>query len=315
MQGAVAVVDAVVFTKAVETETADAADFLAREIQRVEQAEAVFQFIFQPGEFEFAVKERLVERHIVGDKLVRAFKIFQQFRQDSGKSWLVRDALIGNAMYADGICLNGLLRVEIAVEITLGRAAVDEFNAADFNNAMAFRFVATIEIHARRFRIEDDLTHGVSLLQRAGTFDAFGNGAEKFQIFWRFLGKDFCTGAHISAHQFISGAVFIAQFKLGLAEAQMNEGIADSVRAAHCVLQSGQGGSVIAVQKVGVADGNENPRCRCPVFFGIGEEVPGVLVRSDSIAVFAFFGEGIADFAEAVDAGVQVRVEFGHGVP
>jgi len=41
------------------------------------------------------------------------------------------------------------------------------------------------------------------------------------------------------------------------------------------------------------------------------------LVGSDSIAVFAFFGEGIADFAEAADAGVQVRVEFGvgHGVP
>ena len=84
----------------------------------------------------------------------------------------------------------------------------------------------------------------------------------------------------------------------------MNEGIADGFRAAHRVFQGGEGGGVVTVQKMGVADGNENPCRRCPVFFGIGEEVPGVLVGSDSIAVFAFFGEGIADFAEAADADV-----------
>ena len=173
MQGAVAVVDAVVFAEAVEAEAADTADFFARQLQRVEQAEAVFQFVADPGEVKLAVKEGLVERHIVGDELIRAVEVFQQFRQDGGEGRLLGDALIGNAMDAHRIRINRLLRVEIAVEITLGRAAVNQLNAADFNDAVAFGFVAAIKIHAGGFRIEDDLAHGVSFIAADGVFRCF----------------------------------------------------------------------------------------------------------------------------------------------
>ena len=64
---------------------------------------------------------------------------------------------------------------------------------------------------------------------------------------------------------------------------------------------------------MGVANGNENPGRRFPIFFRVWQQVPGVLVGRDGIAVFAFFGEGVANFTETADAGVQVRVKFGVG--
>ena len=94
----------------------------------------------------------------------------------------------------------------------------------------------------------------------------------------------------------------------------MDKGIADGIGAAHRLLQCGQRSGVIAAEKIGIANGGLYPCRRFPVFFGGRQQVPGVLISGDGIAVFAFCGEGIADFAEAVDAGVQVRFEFGHGV-
>ena len=94
----------------------------------------------------------------------------------------------------------------------------------------------------------------------------------------------------------------------------MDKGIADGIGAAHRLLQCGQRSGVIAAEKMGIANGGLYPCCRFPVFFGVGQQVPGVLVSGDGIAVFAFCSEGIADFAETVDTGVQVRFEFGHGV-
>jgi len=67
-------------------------------------------------------------------------------------------------MHAHGFSLNGLFRAEAAAELVFSRAAVNEFNTANFDNTVAFRFVAGIEIHTRGFGIEDNLAHGVSLL-------------------------------------------------------------------------------------------------------------------------------------------------------
>ena len=69
----------------------------------------------------------------------------------------------------------------------------------------------------------------------------------------------------------------------------------------------------VEIEEIGIIDSNLYPRCRFPVFLRVRQQVPGVLIRNDSIAVFTVFSEGIADFAKAADAGVQVRVKFGVG--
>ena len=89
----------------------------------------------------------------------------------------------------------------------------------------------------------------------------------------------------------------------------MDEGIVAAAGAGQGGLEIIARTNVITVQKPGVTNSSEYPGCRFPAGFGFGQQIPGVLVGFDGLRVFALRGEGIADFAEAVDADVQMRVE------
>ena len=172
VQAAVAVIDAVVFAECVQIVFGNG-DFVFGELQGIGEREAVFEFEAGFGEFEFAVKEGLVERHVVRDELVRAVKIGKQIVEDSGKGRLTGDAFVGDAVHTHRVRLNALFGVDVLVKVIFGRAAVDEFDAADFNDAVTFGFVTAIEVHAGGFGIEDDLAHGVSLMKSGEIFGIF----------------------------------------------------------------------------------------------------------------------------------------------
>ena len=74
VQAAVAVIDAVVFAERVQIVFGNG-NFVFGELQGVGEREAVFEFETGFGKFEFAVKEGLVERHVVRDELIRAVKV------------------------------------------------------------------------------------------------------------------------------------------------------------------------------------------------------------------------------------------------
>ena len=137
------------------------------------EREAVFEFEAGFGEFEFAVKEGLVERHVVRDELIRTVKIGKQIFEDSGKGRLTGDAFVGDAVHTHRVRVNSLFGVDVLVKVVFSRAAVNEFDAADFNDAVAFGFVTAIEVHAGGFGIEDDLAHGVSLMKSSEIFGIF----------------------------------------------------------------------------------------------------------------------------------------------
>ena len=74
VQAAVAVIDAVVFAERVQIVFGNG-NFVFGELQGVGEREAVFEFETSFGKFEFAVKEGLVERHVVRDELIRAIEV------------------------------------------------------------------------------------------------------------------------------------------------------------------------------------------------------------------------------------------------
>ena len=172
VQAAVAVIDAVVFAERVQIVFGNG-DFVFGELQGISEREAVFEFEAGFGEFEFAVKEGLIERHVVRDELIRAIKIGKQIFEDSGKGRLTGDAFVGDAVHTHRVRVNALFGVDVLVKVVFGRAAVDEFDAADFYDAVTFGFVTAIEVHAGGFGIEDDLAHGISLMKSGEIFGIF----------------------------------------------------------------------------------------------------------------------------------------------
>ena len=172
VQATVAVIDAVVFAECVQIVFGNG-DFVFGKLQGIGEREAVFEFEAGFGEFEFAVKEGLVERHVVRDELVRAVKVGKQIVEDGGKGRLTGDAFVGDAVHAHGVRVNALFGVDVLVKVVFGRAAVDEFNAADFYDAVTLGFVAAVEVHAGGFGVEDDLAHGVSLVKSSEIFGIF----------------------------------------------------------------------------------------------------------------------------------------------
>ncbi len=73
---------------------------------------------------------------------------------DGREERLARQKGARQAVHGERLLRHVALRIEIMVQRLAGRNAVQQFDAADLDHA-----VAGTRIEARRFRIEDDLTH------------------------------------------------------------------------------------------------------------------------------------------------------------
>ena len=105
------------------------------------------------GALQFRIQEADIERCVVNDK-TRVANEGQKIFRDFSKRWLVLEEFLGQAVHRKSFGRNIALGIEITVKRLAGRNPIDQFNAADFYQAMAL-----IGIEPGCFRIEDDLTH------------------------------------------------------------------------------------------------------------------------------------------------------------
>jgi hypothetical protein len=82
------------------------------------------------------IQESHIERRVVDNHLGIADKR-QQVVRDLREIRLVGEKLIADAVHGARALVDFAARINILVEVILGDAAVHNFNAADFNNAMA----------------------------------------------------------------------------------------------------------------------------------------------------------------------------------
>src|SRR5262249_43590056 len=99
-------------------------------------------------------------------------------------------------------------------------------------------------------------------------------GLEKLEIL-RFAFEDLCAREHVGTGQFVRRAVQIAELEFALTQAKMQKWVADSVRTMHRQRQVVSAGGEVLSQKVGIADGSQDPRRRLPLRLRLREQVPG----------------------------------------
>src|SRR5215471_567335 len=124
--------------------------------------------------------------------------------------------------------------------------------------------------------------------------------------------EDLVAGAHVGAHQLVGGAIAIAGLELALAQTQVEEGIADRARAAHRVREIVAARRVVAAEKVGVADGGEDPGRRLPLDLRLGEQIPRGPVAREGIGVASRPGVLVSRLRQPLDLGVHLLGKFGH---
>ena len=73
---------------------------------------------------------------------------------DGRKHRFVGKELLGQAMHTQCIGVAGALRIDVVVQSAPGQPSVDEFDAADFDHAVALQRVQT-----RGFGVEEDDSH------------------------------------------------------------------------------------------------------------------------------------------------------------
>ena len=110
----------------------------------------------QPEQLEFGVKKAEVERRVVDDDF-RALYVVAQLLRDLGKTRLVAQELGRQAVHRQRALFRIAVRIEVAVKVVTGQHAVVQFDAADFDDA-----VARARVQAGGFSIEDNLTHKLS---------------------------------------------------------------------------------------------------------------------------------------------------------
>ena len=118
------------------------------------------QRVDKPGSDRFALNARQfriekcqVEFGVMNDQRVRPDEC-EKFIQNGGKQRLPSEKLSGQAMNGESIHRHVALGIDVAVKPASGRDMVNEFDACDLDNAMAFAW-----IQAGRFGVQNDFTH------------------------------------------------------------------------------------------------------------------------------------------------------------
>ena len=126
-----------------------------RQRQRVQHPAVLADVLdrrFQP--LQFVVDEPHVEVRVVDDQFRAADKL-QEFRGHVLEQRLHGKKVVVDAMDLQRAGPHRPLRIHVAVERLLGKLAVDQLDATDFDDP-----VARLGLQARGFRIQYDLPHG-----------------------------------------------------------------------------------------------------------------------------------------------------------
>ena len=99
------------------------------------------------------IQEADIEGGIVDHQLGSA-DIGQEIIDNIGKTGLVLEKLVGNAVNLDGTGIDDTIRLQVDMEIVAGETAINQLDAADLDNP-----VILLRLEARGFRIENDLPH------------------------------------------------------------------------------------------------------------------------------------------------------------
>ncbi len=84
----------------------------------------------------------------------------EQILHDFGELAVLGEKFAGKAVHAHHLFRHGALRIDISVKLAPGALQIDKFDAADFNDAVAFARLRVVRKRARGFGVEDDLAHG-----------------------------------------------------------------------------------------------------------------------------------------------------------
>ena len=123
---------------------------------------------------------------------------------------------------------------------------------------------------------------------------------EIVEVFGIFVVEQVGASTYISALQLVKGLRMVAQFKVALAEAQVEKRDADTAGAVHNCGKVVAAGNVVATKEVGVADGSQDPGGGRAIELGLGKQIPCFPVQGERIGKAVKVGVGVALRAKAV---------------
>ena len=148
-------IDVVALAQCIEAVALSRMDF-ARQCQRIKHTRVLGDLRLRVlHELELILDKANIEISIVNDEF-GVFDECEELVSDVGKSWCRLQVFVADAVDALGALFDVAIRVEEAVKLAARQTTIDEFNAADFDDA-----VALADGEARGFGVEYDLTHCV----------------------------------------------------------------------------------------------------------------------------------------------------------
>ena len=127
----------------------------ARQSKRVKDARHRSNGSHRPRDAcEFRIEKADIEGRVVNHKLGFGDE-HEQLIGDVGEARLALQSSGGDAMHRQRRRVNVTLGVEVTMKSPARRPAVEQFNAADFDDA-----VTELGFEARRLGVEEDLSHG-----------------------------------------------------------------------------------------------------------------------------------------------------------
>ena len=130
---------------------------LARQGQRIEDDGVLFDARRRGQARQLGVEESDVERRVVDDQLGIAYELDEVVGQ-IGKTRLVGQKLVGNAVNGHGAVFNVSIGVDVDVKAAPGLTPLDHLQGTDLDNA-----VPLLGFEAGGFGIKNDLSHVDSL--------------------------------------------------------------------------------------------------------------------------------------------------------
>src|SRR4051812_38029848 len=109
---------------------------------------------------QFEIQKAEIESCVVRDER-RIFEKIEQFANAFGKTWLIRQEQVRQAMDFLRLKRHVALGIEVRVEMTSGLNAIENLDAADLDHA-----IAAGGVQPGGFSVEDDLAHKANLSTR-----------------------------------------------------------------------------------------------------------------------------------------------------
>jgi len=154
VQIAVRVIHAVAFTQCIKVIALPRMQ-AARKRERVKDARHRSNGSHRPRDAcKFRIEKADIEGRVVNHQL-RFGDESEQLIGDIGEAWLALERGGGDAVHGERRGVNVALGIDVTMKSAARRSAVEQFNAADFDDA-----VTELGLEARRLGVEEDLSHG-----------------------------------------------------------------------------------------------------------------------------------------------------------